>query len=144
VGDHPLDGGGWLLRRAPTPRVGQPVKFTAPGAPVPKARPRLGRRGRVYTPQKTVNFEARVQLYALRAGMRPATGPMYMQIDFYMENRRTRDLDNLAKAVLDALNGTAYADDNQVKELRVRKFLDRDNPRVNVECIPHPIRSGWA
>ena len=32
------------------------------------------------------------------------------------------DCDNIAKAVLDALNGLAYKDDSQVTELTVRKL----------------------
>jgi len=42
------------------------------------------------------------------------------------------DLDNVAKAILDALNGIAYIDDNQVVELIVRKKRSV-NPRAEVE-----------
>jgi len=33
----------------------------------------------------------------------------------------TRDIDNLAKLVLDSLNGIGYLDDRQVVDLRLRK-----------------------
>jgi Holliday junction resolvase RusA-like endonuclease len=41
------------------------------------------------------------------------------------------DADNLAKSILDALNGIAYYDDSQVCELLVRKYYS-DNPRVEI------------
>ena len=34
------------------------------------------------------------------------------------------DVDNIAKVVLDALNGLVYTDDKQVTDLRVRKRYD--------------------
>ncbi len=43
------------------------------------------------------------------------------------------DIDNVVKAVLDALNGVAYRDDTQVIELHVRKSYS-EKPRVEV-CI---------
>jgi crossover junction endodeoxyribonuclease RusA len=122
----------------------RPMHFIIPGPPVPKGRPRLGHGRRIYTPPKTANYEAWVRVYALQAKVRPVEGPVYMALDFYLENRRTKDLDNLAKAILDALNGVAYRDDNQVKEVRMRKRLDRDNPRTEVEFYAHPETDGWA
>ena len=62
---------------------------------------------------------------------------------FYMdrpESRRkdiwvptTPDLDNLEKAVLDALNGVAYEDDRYVVAKNSQKrYIRRDDPRVCV------------
>lgn len=36
------------------------------------------------------------------------------------------DADNIAKAILDALNGLAYDDDSQIVDLTVRKFWARE------------------
>lgn len=41
------------------------------------------------------------------------------------------DLDNVAKSILDALNGVAYYDDNQVTDLKVAKRY-AEKPRVDV------------
>ena len=41
------------------------------------------------------------------------------------------DTDNIAKSILDSLNGIAYKDDKQVVELIVYKFYN-DVPYVNV------------
>lgn len=40
------------------------------------------------------------------------------------------DVDNLAKFVLDSLNGVVYEDDRQVSSLHVTKFLDNHD-----ECL---------
>ena len=42
------------------------------------------------------------------------------------------DLDNIAKIVLDSLNGLAYKDDSQVVSLRIDKFY-AEKPLVKVE-----------
>ncbi|WP_442855820.1 RusA family crossover junction endodeoxyribonuclease [Blautia sp. Marseille-P3087] len=41
------------------------------------------------------------------------------------------DIDNIAKAVLDALNSVAYRDDTQVVELQLRKQYS-EKPRVEI------------
>ena len=41
------------------------------------------------------------------------------------------DCDNLAKSILDALNGIAYDDDSQICSLSVFKFYG-DEPRVEI------------
>lgn len=48
------------------------------------------------------------------------------------------DVDNLAKLVMDALQGTAYTNDAQVVRLVVERRLDRSEPRteVSVRILP--------
>jgi Holliday junction resolvase RusA-like endonuclease len=43
------------------------------------------------------------------------------------------DLDNRIKVLLDSLQGIAYKDDKQVRELHAFLEDDKDNPRVVVE-----------
>lgn len=44
------------------------------------------------------------------------------------------DIDNIAKAILDGLNGIAYTDDNQISELEVQKMYgDRARTEVEIE-----------
>lgn len=46
---------------------------------------------------------------------------------------RTGDIDNLFKAVADALNGVAYDDDSQIVEATVRKlYLDEAKAEVTI------------
>ena len=53
-------------------------------------------------------------------------------MDFRLGNNRRVDLDNLSKAVLDAMNGIVYKDDTEVIELHLKKMVVKDNPGVIV------------
>lgn len=123
--------------------------FTVPGKPQPKQRARRGRGGKWYTPTQTRLFEASVASYArvtindhpMRTirGWNPSR-PFRVTVVCYMPDKRRRDADNVAKAVLDACNGILWDDDNQVIDLRAIKAHDADNPRtaVTVEAIDRP------
>ena len=118
--------------------------FTIPGPPVGKGRPRLGRGGHVYTPAKTAAYEKKVRVLALAAlGGRCslAKGPVGVTIVLQVPwpqrvPKRLReayrdegcffvgrpDLDNCAKAILDAMNGVIYLDDAQVSQLQIQRY----------------------
>lgn len=122
------------------------VMFTVYGKPQPKQRPRFSKySGVVYTPSDTHKYEARVRKAYLdqRSKMITESGAVWAIIKCYfpipksatkrrremmMQGRRrptTRtsgDADNLAKSILDALNGVAYKDDSQVVSLIVDKL----------------------
>jgi Holliday junction resolvase RusA-like endonuclease len=110
------------------------LTFTIPGPPVPNARARRGRGGNHYTPDKTRAYRNRVAWECTRK--RLATWPLHaryaVELTFHMPNSRRADADNLAKGVLDALNGIAWEDDSQVQRLVVEKRIDRANPRAEV------------
>jgi Holliday junction resolvase RusA-like endonuclease len=92
--------------------------FVVPGHAQGKQRPRLGKGGRVYTPPATRRYEQHVALAFLAAskGRKRSTytGPVELHIACTFSDHRRRDLDNVIKAILDGLNGIAYADDCQV------------------------------
>lgn len=46
--------------------------------------------------------------------------------------RKKPDLDNVAKIIMDALNGLAYEDDKDIVELQITKEYS-DEPRVVIE-----------
>ena len=121
------------------------ITFIVDGAAVPKQRPRISGR-RAYTPKRTKDYEERV-LDAFRSsysGFYPAFGkdtPVWVCISVIQEiprswskKKRTQaesgeivplsrngDVDNIAKSILDALNGFAYEDDCQVIKLMISK-----------------------
>ena len=70
---------------------------------------------------------------AKSSGCQPAEGPVSVVLDIYI--RRRMDVDNVAKSVLDGLNGVAYEDDDQVIELLVRKHkvTRKEEERVEIE-----------
>lgn len=110
--------------------------------PVAKGRPRLSN-GHAYTPEKTRKYEQAVQLTARAQIKRALDGEIRLSIRFYLlrpkalRNKDLRptkrpDIDNLAKAVMDALNGIAYEDDKQVVELHLYKYYSNE-PRTEIE-----------
>jgi crossover junction endodeoxyribonuclease RusA len=53
-----------------------------------------------------------------RAGVRPMDGTLAVGLDVYPPDHRTRDADNVQKALLDAMqHGGVYRDDSQIKKL---------------------------
>lgn len=102
-----------------------------------KQRPRQGKGGRFYTPAKTRAAEEELGMRLREAGARPIAGELRVTLAFRTATNHQRDIDNLAKLVLDACNGVAWGDDAQVSELHV--FLERgrpDNPGFDLIVEP--------
>lgn len=109
------------------------TNFVVFGQPIPKARPRMAQSGHVFTPKRTLDYERRVMLCARQAGLRrPCAGAVSVTLHLFVANRRRADIDNIAKSILDGLNGIAYADDSQVADLRVSRSFDASNPRAEI------------
>ena len=108
------------------------IRFTILGQPIPKARPRLGKRGYAYTPTKTKKYESLVKEAALLAISEPFESPVFVSLRFYRKGKVKADVDNLCKAVLDGMNKTAYTDDKQVRELFADVQYSDKEPRVDV------------
>jgi Holliday junction resolvase RusA-like endonuclease len=131
------------------------VSFTVPGAPRGKGRPRATRMGkgvRLYTDDKTANFENLIRLaYQQEHDIPPASGALEIQVNAYfpipksaskkarleMEAGRVYptkkpDLDNVLKAVLDGLNGVAFVDDCQIVSIQSAKKYDAI-PRLEIK-----------
>jgi len=112
--------------------------------PKPKERPRaaiIGGHARIFTPKTTEAYEKEIRAAWVRAnGDKPEEGPIRARIYFGLPIPKSEtkgnklqmiqrkvfptkkpDLDNLAKAVLDALNGVAYKDDCQIVTMLSRK-----------------------
>lgn len=132
-------GDGREAENAPAGQPGPslPVLFTVPTNPRPKERPRVVD-GHTYTPKETEQAEALVRAAARLAGARPHTQPVRLVVRAYRGDARRVDLDNLVKLVSDALNGTAYEDDHQIKALVATMDIDRENPRTEVEIHAIP------
>lgn len=129
------------------------IKFSVPGEPKGKGRPRLGRSGHAYTPHDTANYEnlVKVCFVDLYPDHQPFDGEVWVDITAYykipksaskkksldmvmgfLKPLKKPDLDNIAKIICDSLNGIAYVDDSQVTKLIVRKLYD-NSPRVEVQ-----------
>lgn len=94
---------------------------------VPKERPRTVFRGGkavTFTPERTKAWEQVVAQYARMHWKGEPDGDGYWEVclSFYRKSNRKADLDNLSKAVLDALNGIVWEDDKQVYKLTLAKL----------------------
>ena len=121
------------------------VSFIVFGTPVGKGRPRFRNTGKfvqTYTPKKTGDYEDTVRTSA-RAAM-GSEKPLETPVSVYLyirlpipasySKKRTQDcidgierpakkpdIDNVAKAVMDAMNGIVYRDDCQIVDLHIAK-----------------------
>lgn len=109
------------------------VAFLVPGEPVPKARARTTKNG-TYTPRRTLDAQARVAAewhLARPAGWHPDPEARYeLTVIVHCKHRRRCDLDNLAKLVMDALNGLAWVDDAQIDILTVHRYHVTKDPHT--------------
>lgn len=116
---------------------GTPVaKFFIPGQPVPAERVRHGRGNRFYTPAKSRDYRKHVlqHLPPEVKRMEPIKDPSLVCF-FCRETRRRADIDNLLKAIQDALLGIVYTDDTDVRFVLGGKLQSTDEactPGVNV------------
>jgi hypothetical protein len=117
------------------------VAFFVAGQAIGKARPRVTRRGTFMpTPYlqwlQVVRDEALVACAELEDRGEPwnaAREGYVVRLRFALGDRRRRDIDNLAGAILDALNGLLWGDDSAVMDLRATKTWDPARPGVEVE-----------
>ena len=59
-------------------------------------------------------------------------GDIKLDIKLYFQDKRRRDWDNYHKIAMDALEGIVFEDDRQIQDVHVRKYLDKDNPRIEI------------
>ena len=135
------------------------IKFKYNGEAVGKGRPRVSRRGNyvhTYTPEKTRVFEEALRFEFMASNCEPM--PVYgrdvtlkakvligvsipksyskkkqaLCRDRFIAPSKKPDIDNILKAIFDALNGYAYADDVQIVRVYAEKVY-AEEPFVEVE-----------
>lgn len=118
------------------------ISFVISGEVKGKQRPRMTRRGHVYTPEATRLAEAEVARLGREAmGDRPLlTGPVTLGVIIHtappksvskavraamlanqVHPTKKPDLDNVLKLIGDGLNGVVYVDDSQIVQLWILK-----------------------
>lgn len=136
------------------------VRFTVPGKPQGKARARTGynpRTGQImsHTPDRTVLYENLIKTcymqetdkifdageplaVCITACFEPIKSISKKQRELMLQGRiyptKKPDIDNITKAVLDALNGVAYKDDTQVIQIIASKEYAED-AKVEVKIM---------
>jgi Holliday junction resolvase RusA-like endonuclease len=129
---------------------------TVPGIPKAQARARAYRVGngiRMYDPDTSRDWKRtvldRVATEAKARGLVPYQGPLFLDLCFQLPRPKSLpkkvlhhvkkpDLDNLAKAVKDAIKGIVYMDDAQVIQLTATKSYS-ESP-----CVIIDVRSATA
>lgn len=120
------------------------IKLYFPVEPVAKSRPRMTRRGHVYTPQKTKEFEEKITNLAIAQmhlnNHKPLDGALAVKGYFFVKKpKRPKhthpigrpDIDNMLKALFDALNGVTWKDDSQICSVFFRKIYS-DIPSITL------------
>jgi len=113
--------------------INEYITITIPGLPVAKARPRVTRKG-VYTPKKTREYQERIKAtlissYSAAQLLSLKEKEICLWCAFYFPSPKKRktqyplkpDLDNLVKAVMDALNGLVVEKDGQIVSIIAKK-----------------------
>lgn len=119
-------------------------KFEVIGNIVGKGRPRFTRIGgyvRTYTPKKTHDYENLIkESYTGKmydGALKIRINAFFMIPKSYTKKKKMElpgkvymmkpDIDNIAKSVLDGLNGVAWSDDTQVVEMSITKHYAMDD-----------------
>ena len=136
------------------------IQFTIKGEIKTKQRPRatiIGGHARVYSSKDTILYENYVKSEFQRQcayylGTEPLKATItayflpsnelakYGQDVKYVACMKNKDLDNIAKTILDALNGLAYEDDKQIVELHIEKYYtpgSTEYVEVKLETLDH-------
>lgn len=138
------------------------IEFIVPGKPQGKARARTVRQGantHSYTPDNTVKYETLVKSCFRHAWKKSdwkfTEGPLMAEIIAFYQIPKSwskkkkqeawtqgipptvkPDCDNVIKIILDALNGIAYKDDNQVVKIKFQKlYATKGSVRVRLSEI---------
>ena len=132
------------------------VRFSIPGSPFGKQRPKFARVGRgvkTYTPDETVSYENLVKVMyqnTAKGFMFPDGTQLCVEITAYYEVPKSTskkkaaemlagtirptkkpDFDNIGKIICDSLNKIAYHDDSAIVDAEVHKYY-AEVPRVEV------------
>jgi len=104
--------------------VSKTLHVIVPGRPVPKGRPRVVA-GHAHTPKRTRDYErharACVQTAVMAQRWTPPEGDVWVSVQLVFDTRTHGDVDNHAKAIMDAAQGLAFGDDKKVRILHVMR-----------------------
>lgn len=132
------------------------ITFAVPGKPYAKKRHRavsIGGKARAFNPKENATAEGAIGNIASRHFAAPIMGAVRLEVvacfaipkswskkkvaeHAFRPHCQKPDGDNILKAVKDALNRIAWADDGQVYDARVRKFWGSiDSTEITVEGV---------
>lgn len=114
------------------------LRTVIPGEAVPWPRARINRTGKYYMPRAYITWRQEASAAMLHAahsqhGLKePTPDPIRLVVGVFRLTRRRADIDNFAKAVMDAGTGVVWIDDSQVSRLVVDRMDVPAEPRLEV------------
>lgn len=92
---------------------------------------------RVIMSAKGRQFKNEMTTYLLNCdNIQRISGPVEIWIDFDFSDKRKRDVDNFAKAVLDCAKGLMFDDDSDIWSLHLTKCLGCKKNNIKIRCMP--------
>ena len=96
-------------------------------------------RGRMVISEEGRAYQKTVATLLRARGVKPMTGKLAVAIEVFPPDLRRRDLDNLLKAIGDALQrGGAFPDDSQIVWLLIEKAQVVSGGKVTVRITERP------
>ena len=131
------------------------IHFTLDIEPKPKARPRVTKAGRAYTPKVTREFEKAIKTLSRVHILEPLKGAVALKVLFVhprlkseakkrpeRKYKTTRpDLSNLIKSLEDGLEGVAFKDDAQIVRIEAEKIHAALNEGAHIEVTLQEIEN---
>lgn len=125
------------------------ISFFVFGNPVSQGRARIARMGncvRMYDPEKSKSWKESIRWQAIENKISMFTGAIVLGLTFYLprpkslpkkviHHTKKPDLDNLIKAVKDALKGITWKDDSQVVKIIALKLYAVEKTGVRIEIM---------
>lgn len=134
------------------------IDLTIYGDPVPQGRPRFKRIGnfvKTYDPLKSKDWKESVRWQAVQQKAPMLSGPLTMRLEFWLSRPKSipkkilypikkPDLDNLQKAVQDALEKICYERDSQIIQIQAIKCYvavpEYSSNRPSKPCVKISIK----
>lgn len=110
------------------------INFFVDGTPYAKQSFRYARKaGYGYQKKSVIDWQSAIaQTARISYNGDPIQSELYVKLTFYVKVDRA-DLDNLTKAVLDAMQGIIYENDKQIMRLFITKIPKSDRTGVDIK-----------
>jgi Holliday junction resolvase RusA-like endonuclease len=118
------------------------IGLTLPIPPSANRYWRVGRGGHVYVSEEAAAYKDNARWLVSKIGTGIMQGNLVVTIRVFRA-RKSGDLDNYIKVLLDALRGACYMDDKQVVEIHAYRDDDRLAPRVEVSISAENTARRW-
>ena len=120
------------------------VLVTVPGNPISKSNFKLNKNGgKAWMPtrgkyRKYNDYEMLVGWECMQKHKgAPIDDESILVIDLYFNQKRTRDVHNYPKSICDGIEkGGTIKNDSLFKEIIIREYIDKENPRVELAICP--------